>query len=40
MQIEFVDAADTAADTALHGQIDAFNDAHTRLGEPDRKLAA
>jgi GNAT superfamily N-acetyltransferase len=39
MQIEFVDAADTAAHTALRDQIDAFNDAHTRLGEPDRKLA-
>jgi GNAT superfamily N-acetyltransferase len=39
MQIEYVDAADTAAYAALHRQIDAFNDTHTRLGEPDRKLA-
>jgi len=38
MQIEFVDAADTAAHTALRDQIDAFNDTHTRLGEPERKL--
>ena len=39
MQIEFVDAADTAARHALLRLIDAYNDWHTKLGEPDRKLA-
>jgi len=39
MEIEFVDATDTAAHTTLRDQIDAFNDTHTRLGEPERKLA-
>jgi predicted N-acetyltransferase YhbS len=39
MEITFVDAANTAARDVLRKQIDAFNDLHTRLGEPERKLA-
>lgn len=39
MNIEFVDAADRAAYIALRDHIDAYNDSHTKLGEPDRKLA-
>lgn len=39
MDIEYVDAADTAARMALLRLIDAYNDAHTGLGEPERKLA-
>jgi GNAT superfamily N-acetyltransferase len=38
MDIEFADASDRGAYEALRDQIDAFNDSHTRLGEPDRKL--
>ena len=39
MDIEFAGASDRAAYLALRDQIDAFNDSHTRIGEPDRKLA-
>jgi len=39
MDIQYVDAADTAAYTALRQQIDTFNDTHTGLGEPERKRA-
>jgi GNAT superfamily N-acetyltransferase len=38
MDIELAAASDRAAYEALRDQIDAFNDSHTRLGEPDRKL--
>ena len=38
MDIEFAAASDRAAYEALRDQIDAFNDSHTRIGEPDRKL--
>jgi GNAT superfamily N-acetyltransferase len=37
MEITFVE--DFAARDALRRQIDTFNDSHTRLGEPERKLA-
>jgi GNAT superfamily N-acetyltransferase len=39
MDIELADASDRAAYEALRQQIDTFNDSHTKLGEPDRKLA-
>jgi GNAT superfamily N-acetyltransferase len=39
MDIEFADASDRPAYEALRGQIDAYNDSHTKPGEPDRKLA-
>ena len=38
MDIEFADASDRGAYVALRDQIDAFNDSHTGMGEPDRKL--
>lgn len=38
MDIEFADASDRGAYVALRDQIDAFNDSHTGLGEPERKL--